>query len=690
MKQYTAKSIRNIVLVGHAGAGKTSLVEAAYYLTGQADRLGRVADGTTVSDFDPEEVARKASVSMSVVPVEWQETKMNLFDTPGLFDFSGGVSEGVRAAGSALIVVSGKSGLEVGAEKGFAAAAKKGIAKLFFINCLDSENADFYKVYQQLKDAYGRSLCPLVIPHVVNHRVECYINLIENRAYRYHKGQAEEVPIPALGEEYDRLKVSIDEAIAESSEELMDKYFSGEPFTPEERIIGLAKGVRRGEIAPVFCGSAYELEAVDQLLNGLIWLAPWAESVAGEDGTDAAGETVTLTVDENEKTVAIVFKSVVDPFVGKLLYFKVISGKVTADSTLKNTRTGTAEKIGKLFYVRGKKQIETACVPAGDVGAVAKLAETQTGDTLCDPSFFVTLRPVEFDSPCLSMAVSAKKKGDEEKMASGLLRLCEEDPTAAFVSNKETKESVLSGLGEQHLDVLASKLKAKFGVEIELRVPKVPYRETIRKKVKVQGRHKKQSGGHGQYGDVWIEFEPCESEGLEFAESVFGGSVPKNFFPAVEKGLHDSAKHGVLAGFPMVGVKATLVDGSYHPVDSSEMAFKTAAQLAYKAGIPQAQPVLLEPIGLLQVFVPGDYTGDVMGDINKRRGRVLGMNPLEDDPQITCVEAEVPMAQVGDLATALRSMTQGRGRFTLAFDHYEEAPAPVAQKVIEAYKAEEA
>lgn len=689
MKQYTAKEIRNVVLVGHAGTGKTSLAEAAYYLTGKSDRLGRVADGNTLCDFDAEEIARKASVSLALLPVEWRDTKMNFLDTPGLFDFSGGVSEGIRAAGSALIVVSGKSGLEVGAEKGYAAASRKGIAKLFFVNFMDNENADFYKVYDQLKETYGMSLCPLVIPHVVNHHVECYVNLIENKAYAYDKGKATEVPIPDLGERYEQLRVAIDEAVAESSEELMEKYFAGEAFTNEERINGLATGVRRGEIAPVFCGSAYELEAIDQLLNGLIWLAPWAESVAGEDGVDAEGNAVRLKVDESAPTVAIVFKTVVDPFVGKLLYFKVVSGKVTPDTTLLNPRTGAMEKIGKLFYIRGKKQIDTACVPAGDIGAVAKLANTNTGDTLCDPAHPITLHGVNFESPCLSMAVLAKKKGDEEKIASGLLRLVEEDPTAAFEVNKETKEQILSGLGEQHLDVLASKLKNKFGVEMTMKAPRVPYRETIRKKVKVQGRHKKQSGGHGQFGDVWIEFEPSEAEGLEFAESVFGGSVPKNFFPAVEKGLVDSARHGVLAGFPMVGVKATLVDGSYHPVDSSEMAFKTAASLAYKAGIPQASPVLLEPIGRVVVRVPTDYTGDIMGDVNKRRGRVLGMNPIEDEPNITAVEAEVPMAEMGDFSTVLRSITQGRGQFSMTFERYEEAPAPVAQKVIDAHKTDE-
>ena len=686
MKQYTAKNIRNVALVGHAGTGKTSLTEAAFYLSGASDRLGRIADGTTVCDFDPEEIKRQASVSMALCPVEWKDTKINFLDTPGLFDFSGGVAEGMRAAGSAVLVVSGKSGVAVGAEKGFKAASKKGIAKLFFVNEMDNENADFYKVFEELKTKFGPMVCPMVVPYVVDRKVQCYINLLEYKAYAYQDGKAKEVPIPDMGHRLEGLRTAMYEAVAETSEELMEKYFSGESYTPDELILGLASGVRRGEIAPVFCGSATELEAVDQLLNGLIWLAPYAESVAGELAVDVNGDPVELKVNPDGQTAAVVFKTVVDPFVGKLLYFKVVSGKVTPDSSLLNMRTGQQEKIGKVFYVRGKKQEEAPFISAGDIGAVAKLASTGTGDTLCSPVRPVILPGVTFDEPCLSMAVTAKKKGDEDKVVAGLSKLREEDPTLSFENNQETHEMVLSGMGEQHLDVIASKLKSKFGVEVELEVPKVPYRETIRKKVKVQGRHKKQSGGHGQFGDVWVEFEPCDSEDLVFEETVFGGSVPRNYFPAVEKGLRESARKGVLAGFPMVGVKATLTDGSYHPVDSSEQAFKMAAALAYKAGIPQASPVLLEPIGTLKAYVPSDNTGDLMGDINKRRGRVLGMEPTEDD--LTCIEAEVPMAEMGDFSTVLRSLTQGRGYFRFEFARYEEAPANIAQKVVESRQAE--
>ena len=687
MKNYNAKTIRNVALVGHAGSGKTSLTEAMCYLSGHLDRLGRVADGNTVSDFDPEEVRRQVSVSTSLVPVEWKGTKMNLLDTPGLFDFAGGVHEGIRAAGSAVVVVSGKSGVTVGAEKAFAAAQEKGIATIFFINKLDRESADFYKVFEDLKAKFGPMVCPLVVPHVVDHKVQCYVNLLEYRAYTYENGKAKQVPIPDMGHRLEGLRTAMNEAVAETSEELMEKYFSGEEFTPDELIHGIASGVRKGEIAPVFCGSAAELEAVEQLLTGLLWLAPWAESVAGETGTDADGAPVELAVDENAPPAAVVFKTVVDPFMGKLVYFKVVRGKVVPDMVLLNTRTGETERLGKLYFVRGKKQEEAPYVAAGDIGAVAKLSKTGTGDTLCAPGAPVTLPGLPTESPSLSMAVFAVKKGEEDKVAAGLARLAEEDPTMRVEQNAETRELVVHGLGEQHLDVLVSRLKAKFGTEVTLATPSVAYRETIRRKVKVQGRHKKQSGGHGQFGDVWIEFEPWEGDTLVFEEKIFGGAVPKNYFPAVEKGLLDSAKAGVLAGYPLVGVKATLVDGSYHPVDSSEMAFKTAASLAYKAGIADASPILLEPIMHLCVYVPSDNTGDVMGDINKRRGRVLGMNPVDD--ALVCVDAEVPQGEMGDYGAMLRSVTQGRGRFTLAFERYEEAPAAITEKVI-ALRREEA
>ena len=685
LKDYKAKNIRNVVFAGHASAGKTSLVEAAYYMTGKSDRLGTIAEGNTVSDFDAEEIRRKSSVSASIIPCEWKDVKINVIDTPGQFDFSASVSEGFRAAGSSVIVISGKSGVSVGAKKAFDAATKKGIAKIFFINKIDHEHADFYKVFEDLKATFGPMVCPIVVPYVVDHKVQCYINLIDYRAYEYKDGKATVVPMPDMGHRLEGLRTAINEAVAETSEELMDKYFSGEEFTPDELIMGLATGVRRGEIAPVFCGSAAELQAIDQLLNGLIWLAPWAETVAGETGVDNDGNEIQLTVNEDAQTAAIVFKTVVDPFVGKLVYFKVVSGKVTSDMTLLNMRTGANERIGKLYYVCGKKQVETNCVAAGDIGAVAKLNATGTGDTLCSPARPVRLPEIAYELPNYKMAVRPKNKGEEEKLAAGLMRLAEEDPTVTLKNNEATGELILAGLGEQHLDTVANKLKAKFGVEVLFEAPKVAYRETIRKKAKAQGRHKKQSGGHGQFGDVWIEFEPWDCEGLEFAETVFGGAVPKHYFTGVEKGLQESALTGVLAGYPMVGVKATLTDGSYHPVDSSELAFKTAASLAFKAGIPEAGPVLLEPVVTLVATIPSDNSGDIMGDITKRRGRVLGMDP---DGNLMVITAEVPESELADFPTVLRSVTRGVGSFYTEFARYEEVPAAIAQKVIAESKAE--
>ena len=493
--------------------------------------------------------------------------------------------------------------------------------------------------------------------------------------------------MPDMGDRLEGLRTAIYEAVAETDDELFEKYFAGEPFTPEEVIVGVSKGVKSGTITPVFCGDALLMRGMEQFMDGLCWLAPSAEEKAGEIGLDVDGNPVELSVNEDGAAAAIVFKTVADPFIGKLSYVKVISGKLSTDSQLVNMRTGNTERVGKTVMMVGKKQVDVKYIGAGDIGAIPKLSATNTGDTLCSPARKVTLEGVEYPNPTLSMAIVPAKKGEEDKIAQGLMRLSEEDPTLQFATNNETHEMIVSGLGEQHLDVAVSKLKTKFGVDVSLKKPKVPYRETIRKTVQVQGRHKKQTGGHGQFGDVWIEFSPCDSEGLEFGERVVGGSVPKGFFPAVEKGLRECIQKGPLAGYPVVGLSAVLYDGSYHPVDSSEMSFKTAAALAYKAGMPQANPVLLEPIGHLKATVPDANMGDVMGEVNKRRGRVLGMEPAGEGRQT--VEAEVPMAEMHDFTTFIRQCTQGRGSFTFTFERYEEAPSNVAQKVIEESKAEE-
>ena len=685
MRQYLAGKIRNVAIAGHGSSGKTSLAEALLFKAGATDRLGKVADGNTVCDFDAEEIRRKVSVSSAVAPFAWGSVKINLIDTPGLFDFAAGMYEGVRPAESVLIVVSARSGVTVGAQKAYKLADSMGKSKMFFVNKMDAEHADFYKVLEDLKASFGPSICPLVVPVVEDHKVQCYINLVDNKAYKYNeKGEPAEVAMPDIAHRFEGLIGAISEAVAETDEALFEKFFSGEQFTRDEIIKGIHNGVHTGAITPVLCGSAATLEGIDMLLDSLVDHLPSAWEAGSETAQDASGEPIEIACTDEAPLAAYIFKTVADPFVGKLSYFKVVSGKLSGEVAPVNSRTGEQERLGKLIYMTGKKQEDTAFITAGDIGAVTKLSGAVTGDTLCDPKKIVSFERVEFPEPCLSMAVKVKNKGDEGKVAQGMQRLIEEDPSIGFEQNAETHQQVISGLGEQHLDVIVSKLKSKFGVDIGLTKPRVAYRETIRKPVKVQGKHKKQSGGHGQYGDVWIEFSPYDGEGLLFEENVFGGSVPKNFFPAVEKGLQDCVKHGILAGYPMVGLKAVLVDGSYHPVDSSEMAFKTAASLAYKAAMPQASPALLEPIGNLKVYVPDSNTGDIISELNQRRGRVLGMNPDEDGMQV--IEGEVPMSEMGDFATVLRSTTQGRGSFTLKFERYELLPSQLEAAVIEEAK----
>lgn len=672
MKQYSAKNILNIAIAGHSGSGKTSLAEAIIYTCGGSERLGKISEGNTVLDCDPEEIKRKSSVVTATAPVEWKSRKINLIDTPGLFDFEGGLYEGVRAADSVLVTVSGKSGVCVGTEKAVAAADKRGLTKIFFVNGLCDESARFYRVFESLKASFGPSVCPVVVPYIVDGKADCYVNLLEYKAYKYENGKISTVPIPDMGDRLDGLRTAICEAVAETSDEMFEKYFSGEDFTPEEIIVGVSKGVKDGKISPVFCGDALLAYGIEQLLNGLIWLAPSAEEKAAELALDTEGNPVELSVNENALPAAIVFKTVADPFVGKLSYFKVISGKLSPDTPIVNMRTGAAERLTKVMTIYGKKLVDAPFIGAGDIGAAAKLQTTNTGDTLCAPARKVILEGIDYPEPAYSKAVYPKNKGDEDKVAQGLTRLSEEDPTIRFKTDNETHEMILTALGEQHLDVIVSKLKSKFGIEVTLQTPKVAYRETIRKSVKAQGKHKKQTGGHGQFGDVWIEFEPCDSD-FEFAERVVGGAVPKGFFPAVEKGLRECMQKGPIAGYPVVGVKATLYDGSYHPVDSSEMSFKMAAALAFKAAMENADPILLEPIGSLRVTAPDSAMGDIMGEINKRRGRVIGMNPAQNGCQI--IEAEIPMAETSDFSTFIRQATQGRGYHTLEFLRYEPAPS---------------
>lgn len=687
MKQYTADKIRNVALAGHSSAGKTSLAEMLLFKSGATDRLGKIADGNTVCDFDPEAIKRQVSVGSAIAPFEWNGVKINLMDTPGMFDFAAGVSEGIRAAETVLLVVSGKDGVGVGTEKAYKMATNMGKAKAFFINKLDDEHADYFKTFESIKETFGNSVCPVIMPHVEGDKIACYIDLVNDKAFQFDNktNTLNEVPVPAAAADHiAEMKMALNEAIAETDDELMEKFFMDEPFTTEEIHKGIASGVKSGTIAPVFCGSAATGSGSQVLMDSIVNFLPSAAESASEVTVD--GETVTC--DANAPEAAFVFKTVADPFVGKLSFVKVISGKLTTGMTPINARTGEPERLGKLLCCRAKKQDEVDCITAGDIGAITKLQNAVTGDTLCDAKRVIAFRPTEFPKPCLSMAVVLKGKGDEAKIAGAMQRLMEEDPCMSFENNVETKQQVISGLGEQHLDIIVSKLKAKFGIDVDLIKPRVAYRETIRKKVKVQGKHKKQSGGHGQYGDVWIEFSPGE-DGLEFTESVVGGAVPKNFFPAVEKGLQECMAKGVLAGYPMVGLKANLYDGSYHDVDSSEMAFKTAASIAYRDGIPKCSPVLLEPLGNLRVLVPDGQVGDVIGDLNKRRGKIMGMDQANGKRGYSVVEAEVPESEMADYVHVLRAISQGRGSFTFYFSRYADVPSNIVEKIIADAKTEE-
>ena len=677
MKTYAPDQIRNIALAGHASKGKTTLREAMLHLAGATERAGKVADGNTVTDFDAEEKKRHISMASAVASIEYKSKKLNFIDTPGLFDFEQGAFEGLRAAETAVIVVSARSGLAVGAEKAFKNAGSRRMARVLVTTKMDDDRADFYKSFNGIVAKFGTAACPVVVPIISGGKVAAYYNMIDGKAYAYADGKRTESDAqPDDAPRFAAVQAVFTEAVASADEELMEKYFEGEELTPEEKIRGLKAGVADGSIIPVFALSGLAETACDLLLDFLAEVCPAPKS---EYAADADGEPIELTPDPNGPLAAVCFKTVADPFIGKLSYFKVISGKITAATPAYNARTGKEERMGKLVSVFGAKQTDISELSAGDIGAVTKLGGFATGDTLCSAAQVVTLDGVHIPSATYAMAVEVAKKGEEEKVASGLSRLCEEDPSLHFGVNNETHQQILSGLGEQHLDVAMARLKSKFGVEATLVQPRVAYRETITMKVSAQGRHKKQSGGHGQFGDVFIEFEPYDTEELVFAERVVGGAVPKNFFPAVEKGLRESMQKGVLAGYPMVGVKATLFDGSYHPVDSSEMSFKTAASLAYKEGIPKAMPVLLEPILTVTATVNDEAMGDVIGDINKRRGRVLGMTPSGDGSQE--IMAEVPESEMSTFSTAMRQMTQGRGSFTTAFARYDRCPEHIAQKI---------
>lgn len=685
MKDYHAADIRNIAIAGHSGSGKTTLAEALIYKAGASDRLGKTAEGTTVCDYDPEEIKRKASLGASIASFEYNGLKLNLLDAPGLFDFEGDMLESVRASDTVMITVSGKSGVKVGTEKAYAAAQKMNKASMFVITKVDDPDANFYNVLTDLKTVFGPTVCPVIVPVIKDRQVVSYINLIEMKCYKYDdKGNVSETDMPTaeisekIDYRLDGLVAAFSEAVAETDDALMEKFFEGEAFTQKELVKGLHDGMNKGMITPVVCCSDVTMGCIDMLLKEICLLLP-SPADCPPAIAYTADDMEEVSCDDSAPASAFVFKTVADPFVGKMSFIRVMSGVFKANSEYVNATTGETEKIGKLYSLCGKKQTEINSANAGDICAAVKISAA-TNDTLCGGKI-LSYDKIIFPKPCCKMAVKPKTQGDESKISAAFARLTEEDPTLTFGQDKETGEFIIKGLGDQHLEVACAKLKNKFGTEVTLAPAKIAYRETIRKKVKAEGKHKKQSGGHGQYGHVWIEFEPCLSDELVFEEKVFGGAVPKNFFPAVEKGLRDCMGKGVLAGCPVTGVKAILVDGSYHPVDSSEMAFKTAAALAFKEGIKQADPAILEPVGTLRAVIPNENTGDVMGDLNKRRGRVLGMHP-SDEKGMTIIEAEVPEREMQNFTTQLRQITRGKGSFEFNFVRYELLPANLVGDVI--------
>ena len=681
MAEITTKNIRNVVLLGHGGSGKTSIAEAALYLTKGTDRLGKTTAGNTVCDYDPEEIKRGFSLTLSLAPVMWETSKINFIDTPGFFDFSGEVDAAVRVADAAVIALDGKAGVEVGAEIAWDKAQEAKIPCAFFVNKCDDPDADFEKVFNELHEKFGAAVCPLLVP-VKNGKDVKFLNLISREAYTFDaSGKRTNAPFNSDDEDIAAgYTDTLNEALAQTSEELLDKFFETAEITQEEAVEALHQGIIDGSIVPVFSGCATNLWGITFLLDTIhdSFPRPTAKKVEqiidGDSFKDKPIET-------DGECSLFVFKTIADPFVGKMTFFKVMSGTPTNDLTMKNVTSGTTEKMAHIYTMRGKKQTEVTSLCCGDIGMIAKLAGTNTNDTLTVSSDF-EYRKIAFPHPYYTMAITPAAKGDEDKISTGIARLLEEDKTLAYENNAETKQMTISGLGDMQLDVLVARMKSRYGTTVLLETPKIAYRETIKGTSDVEGKHKKQSGGSGQYGHVKMRFSHGDAEGLTFTQSVVGGTVPKNFYPAVEKGLLEAMTKGVLAGYPVVNLAADLYDGSYHPVDSNEISFKLAARLAYKEGLPKAKPILLEPIGSLKVTVPDSLVGDVIGDLNKRRGRVLGMNPHERKAGYTVLEADVPKGEMTDYTIALRAMSQGRGSFDFTIDRYEEVPASVAQKII--------
>jgi len=686
MKDYLANQVRNVTVLGHSGSGKSTLIEACLYFNKQIDKFSRNSDGTSYLNFDPEEGKRGLSCYCHLAPVEWKGKKINFIDTPGYMDYEGEEVTGLTVGDNALIVVDGKEGVEAGTERAWKeAVSKRKLPTIFFINKMDDPNSHFEDALAALRDKFGKTVIPFEMPIVKDGKSVGSVNILRKKAW-YHDNREEAQEVPAeLQDQVEEYYAEIAEAIASTDDELMEKFFAGEEFDMHEVAKGLRIGVRSGEIRPVYCGTATEQIGIERILDLITEYFPSYAEKGHIHALNAKGDSIEMETNENEAMSAFVFKTVIDPFVGKISYLKVMSGVLNSDSQVFNSVKEANEKISQVYVINGKFQNGVGKLFTGDIGAVVKLQNTQTCDTLCTSQKVVHYPPIEFPKPMLGYAIWPKTKADEDKMSVGIKNMCEEDHTIRLDKNSETHEQVLYSLGDQHTDLIISKLKSKYKVEVTTTVPTVQYRETIRGKAEAQGKYKKQNGGAGQYGDVWVRFEPTDSEEMVFAEEVFGGAVPKQYFPPTEQGLRDCMNKGVLAGFKVVGVKATLYDGSYHPVDSKEVAFKEAARLAYNAAMPKANPVLLEPIGKVTIVAPEEYTGTLMGDVTKRRGLILDMQMNEDNEQV--IVAEAPMSEILTYANDLRSMTQGRGKYVVEFDRYQPAPKEVADKVIAAAKA---
>ena len=689
MKDYLSLDVRNVVLLGHSGAGKSTVGEACLHFTKAIDRMGKAGDGTTALNFDIDEGKRGLSCYCHLAPVEWKDKKINFIDTPGYMDYEGEEVTGLTVGDNALIVVDAKEGVEAGTERAYKEAViNRKLPTIFFVNKMDDPNASFEKTYSALREKFGKSVIPFEMPIIKDGTVAGSVNILRNKAWFYdNHDEPQDVPSDMV-DQVEEYYSEIAEAIAMTDDSLMEKFFSGEKFDMHEVAKGLRIGVRNGDIHPVYCGSATNETGIERLMDLITEYFPSYAEKGHIHATSLKGANIELETNEKEALSAFVFKTIIDPFVGQVSYLKVMSGVLNSDSQVYNANKEVSEKISQVYVVNGKYQIGVGKLFTGDIGAVVKLQNTSTNDTLCTQNKVVKFDPIEFPEPNLGYAIWPKTKADEDKLSVGIRNMCAEDRTIRLDKNAETHEQVLYGLGDQHIDLIISKLKTKYKVEVTTTVPTVQYRETIRGKAEAQGTYKKQNGGAGQYGDVWVRFEPVDSEDMVFAEEVFGGAVPKQYFPPVEQGLRDCMEKGVLAGYKVVGVKATLYDGSYHPVDSKEMAFKEAARLAYNNAMPNAKPVLLEPIDKVVVYAPEEYTGTIMGDITKRRGMIVDMQTTEDGEQE--IVAEVPMAEILTYANELRSMTQGRGKFTVSFERYQDAPKDVADKVIAAAKEKKA